>query len=131
MSELTPKQLHILQHALGCDSHGISKCRRRDEGDGCMGYHRNRYVIDAHVPDGIECQGLVDMGLMEDRGAQEMCAGMHYYRVTAKGEVVMVTESPKAPKLTRSQQRYRSYLKEDSGYLSFGEWLKLRRNAKR
>ena len=43
--------------------------------------------------------------------------------VTDKGKVAMRRESPKPPKLSRSQIRYRKYLNHDSG-LSFREWLR-------
>ena len=39
------------------------------------------------------------------------------------GKAAMLAESPKPPKLTRSQQRYRRFLKADVG-VSFREWLK-------
>ena len=46
--------------------------------------------------------------------------------VTESGKAAVRCESPKPPKLTRSQKRYREFLNEDCG-ASFGEWLKWRR----
>jgi hypothetical protein len=53
-----------------------------------------------------------------------------YYNctVTDAGKVAMLEQSPKPPKLTRSQQRYRRYLDADAG-ASFREWLEWESNA--
>jgi hypothetical protein len=123
---LTPEQLHILQHSLGCDKHGRTEYRGRDEGDGCGVYGRNRYVSDPR-PDLI---ALVAAGLMEDRGPQTMCGGMHWYVVTEAGVRAMREQSPVPPRLTTGQRRYREWLKADCG-LSFGEWLKVRKAYER
>ena len=44
-------------------------------------------------------------------------------QVTDAGKEAVKRESPKPPKLTRSQKRYRAFLKADTGE-SFGQWLK-------
>lgn len=118
---MNPEHLHILQHSLGCDEHGQSQTKLRDEGDGCFGYYRNRYVSDP-TPDLI---AMVSAGLLEDRGAYDVAGGMHYYRVTAAGVAAMKQHSPKPPVLTRGQKRYREFLSADSGW-TFGEFLKWR-----
>jgi hypothetical protein len=106
---LTPKQLHILQHSLGVDEHGQGE------------QYRNRYVVD---PGDHDIDALVSSGLMVDRGSMgELTAGMHVYMVTDAGKLSMRRESSPPPKLTRSQTRYRKYLKEGSS-LTFGEWLR-------
>jgi hypothetical protein len=48
-----------------------------------------------------------------------------YYNctVTEAGKQAMLAASPKPPKLTRAQKRYRQFLAADSG-LSFIEWCK-------
>lgn len=66
---------------------------------------------------------LVELGLMKDHGAFDAYGGGHVFMVTEKGKVVMHMESPEPPKLSASKQRYRRFLKSDSG-LSFKEWLK-------
>lgn len=123
---LTPEQLHILQHALGCDEYGqseyASRWHNRDEKDGCWTYPRNRYVSD---PD-PDLAALVTAGFMADHGAYELAGGMHYFRVTEKGRDAMIAQSPKPPVLTAGQKRYREWLHADCG-MSFGEWLRVRR----
>lgn len=103
---MTPQQLQILQHALGVDEYGQGKQYRKHF---CAG------------GDDIEvCQQLVAMGYMEtfDRSY------LPYYNctVTDAGKAAMLAESPKPPKLTRSQRRYRAFLDHDSG-IRFGEWM--------
>jgi hypothetical protein len=115
---LTPDQLHILQHSLGCDQYGRGTLGR-DERDGTHGYSRNRYVSDP-TPD---LDALVAAGLMQDRGAVAVYGEMHGYVVTRLGVDTMLKQSPKPPKLTRSQKRYQEYLDADCG-MTFGEWLK-------
>lgn len=120
---LTPEQLHILQHSLGANRHGQpAHGPRPDEGDGCWWFSRNRFLTDPDCPDGRECRTLVAAGLMRDRGVQRLTDGMHCYTVTLAGRDAMMAQSPKAPKLTRGQQRYRQWRAEDGGE-SFGEWL--------
>jgi len=117
---MTPNQLHILQHSLGCDQYGHATKIYRDENDGCFNYYRNRYVSD---PD-PNLIALVEMGYMEDRGSYgTLTGGMHCYMVTKEGVAAMKRESPERPYLSRSQRRYRAFLDAD-GCLTFGEWLK-------
>ena len=116
---MTPNHLHILQHSLGCDEYGRSERIYPDEGDGRMGFYRNRYVCDPE-PDLIE---LCRLGYMKDCGPMEIAANMHCYMVTREGREAMYRESPAPPKVSLSRQRYLDYLHADSGW-SFGEWLK-------
>lgn len=105
---LTKEQLHILQHSLGVDEYG--------RGD----MYRNRYVCDPNA----EMDALVALGMMMDRGGQPIAGGMHCYQVTDAGKIAMRRESPRPPKLTRSQLRYRAFLNADIG-CTFFEYLKL------
>lgn len=123
---LTSNQLDILQHSLSCDQYGQSAHQGRDENDGCGIYFRNRYVSD---PD-IDLSILVAAGYLEDRGAIQVYGDMHYYVVTREGMVAMREQSPKPPKLTRAQKRYRKFLDADCG-MEFGEWLKCRPTEKK
>ena len=104
---LTSKQLEILQHSLGVDQYG--------QGEMC----RNHFCAGGDDED--TCRELVAMGYMTTFTRSYL----PYYNctVTDAGKRAMLAESPKSPILTRGQQRYRAYLKADSG-LSFGEWLK-------
>ena len=107
---LTPNQLHILQHALGVDQYGRGP------------RYRNQFC--AGDDDEQACRDLVAKGYMRQHRTTEL---LPYFNcsVTDAGIAAMIAESPKPPKLTRSQHRYRRFLNEDSG-VSFSEWLKRR-----
>lgn len=104
---MTPEQLHVLQHALGVDKHGQGEM------------YRNHFC--AGGTDVPICESLVALGLMETFTRSYL----PYYNctVTNAGRTAMMAESPKPPKLTRSQRRYREFLHADTGR-KFGEWLK-------
>lgn len=116
---MSPNQLHILQHSLGCDQYGMSKHRGRDEHDGRLGFYRNHYCCDPE-PDLI---ALCEAGFMRDGGARDLAGGMHSYHVTQAGVLAMDEQSPAPPKISRAKQRYRDYLHSESSW-SFGEWLR-------
>jgi len=82
--------------------------------------YRNHFC--AGRKDEVVCRELVALGYMKNHYTTEM---LPYYNcsVTESGKAAMLAESPKPPKLTRSQQRYRRFLKADVG-CSFREWLK-------
>lgn len=104
--------LQILQHALGVDKYGQGE------------QYRNRFVTTPKCSNGKVCEELVSIDLMVRRDDFEgLTGGMALYMVTPEGVKAMSEESPKPPKLTRGQKRYRDYLEADCG-LSFGEWLK-------
>ena len=115
MNPLTTKQLQILQHALGLDQYG----------QGTM--YRNHFCAGGKDED--RCRELVAMGYMQQHQTTEV---LPYYNcsVTEAGKQAVREQSPKPPKLTRSQHRYRDFLRADSG-LKFGEWLKARQKSKR
>ncbi len=103
---LTPEQLHVLQHSLGLDEHGQGKM------------YRNHFC--AGGTDVPICESLVAMGYMETFTRSYL----PYYNctVTESGKEAVRRESPPPPKLTRSQRRYRDYLRADTGR-GFMEWL--------
>lgn len=105
---LSPRQLEIIQHSIGVDQYG----------QGSM--YRNHFC--AGGDDEQICRELVAMGYMETFERSYL----PYYNctVTKAGKAAMRQESPKPPKLTRSQQRYRAYLKADTGF-SFREYLEM------
>lgn len=107
---MRPELLHILRHSLGLD----------DKGRGCA--YRNHFATGPDGDDFKLCQELVSLGYMKDRGTQCMWGGMHAFAVTEEGYKAEEQFRP-VEKLTRSQRRYRSWLKADCG-MSFGEWLK-------
>jgi hypothetical protein len=107
---LTKEQLAILQHSLGVDEYGRGEMRR------------NHFC--AGGDDEVVCRELVAMGLM--RVFRPNASPFPYYNctVTEAGKQATREQSPKPPKLTRGQQRYRRFLDADSG-LGFSEWLRL------
>jgi hypothetical protein len=104
---LTPKQLEILQHAFGVDQYGRGEM------------YRNHFC--AGGSDEAICRELVGMGYMHNFERE----WLPYYNcvVTEAGKVAMRAESPKPPKLSRSQLRYERFLDADTGE-SFREWLR-------
>lgn len=111
---MTPEQLQILRHSLGVDQFGQGKM------------YRNHFC--AGGSDETICRELVALGYMRTwAGAAEdgSIPNFPYYNcsVTEEGKAAVLRESPKPPRLTRGQQRYREFLRADTGR-SFSEWLK-------
>ena len=106
---LTAEQLHILQHSLGADKYGQGE------------QYRNHFC--AGGKDEPTCRELVALGYMRQH---ETTPVYPYYNcsVTEEGKRAMREQSPSPPKLTRSQQRYRRFLLNDSD-LTFREWLEV------
>lgn len=116
---MTPAQLHILQHALGVDQYGlVHYCH---EGREHYGFMPNRNHFCAGGSDEDVCKELIALGYMKLHRTTEVYP---YFNcsVTESGKEAVRRESPPAPKLSRSQKRYREFLHADTGY-SFGEWL--------
>ncbi len=109
MKGLTPRQLEILQHSLGVDQYGHGRM------------YRNHFCAGGGDVD--ICRSLVELGYMREHRTTELFPDYNC-SVTEAGKEAVRQQSPKPPKLTRSQQRYREFLHADTGY-SFGEWLKL------
>ena len=108
---VTELQLQILQHSLGLDEYGQGSATR------------NHFC--AGGKDEEICRELVALGYMKQHTTTEW---MPYFNcsVTDMGKEVVRHESPKPPKLTRSQRNYREFLHADTG-LSFKEWIVARR----
>lgn len=107
-ASLTPRQLEILQHALGVDQYGQGRMYRE---------HFAAGGADVEI-----CQELIALGYMRQVATTSVFPDFNC-RVTDEGRVVVRRDSPKPPALSRSQKRYRAYLNADSG-LSFMEWLR-------
>lgn len=103
-------KLHILQHSLGLDKYG--------RGDP----FRSFFVTGPGGDDYAMCRELVTDGLMTEHPGNALSGGSPIFTVTPAGREYVACESPKPPKLTRSQQRYRDYVAHDCG-VSFREWL--------
>lgn len=117
--KLTKKQLHIIQHSLGCDQYGMSDSRGRDEHDGCLGFYRNRYVCGPR-PEILE---LVTAGLMVDHGPQSIAGGMHCYSVTPAGVLAMDEQSPSPPRVSAAKRRWRAFSGVSERYEDFAGYL--------
>lgn len=106
---LSTRHLEILQHSLGVDQHGQGRM------------YRNHFC--AGGGDEGACRELVQMGYMRTFTRSYL----PYYNctVTEAGKAAMLEQSPKPPKLTRSQERYRRFVQADTGE-SFREWLRRR-----
>lgn len=108
-SLLTPELLHILQHSLGVDEHGF--------GD----QYRNYFCAGGGDVD--KCRELVAMGYMQQFGSSNVFPDSNF-AVTTAGKLAMAEQSPKPPKLTRSQQRWQEYAKVADCFDDFAHWLK-------
>jgi hypothetical protein len=108
---MTKEQLHILQHALGVNEFGLGA------------RYRNHYVGGAD-----DCRPLVDIGYMIECKPRSISGGDVWFIVTEEGIKAMLDESPKPPKLTQSQKRYREFLNASEAFnCTFREWLKMRK----
>lgn len=114
--ELTGAQIHVLHHALGIDAEQRKPYRRH-------------FMTGEGTTDYPVCMSLVELGLMVRRESGLLAKGDYYFIVTEEGERKGVELLPPAPKLTRSQKRYRRFLDADMG-ISFREFLQLEQEGK-
>jgi hypothetical protein len=85
--------------------------------------YRNNYVGGAE-----ECRPLVVMGYMTEHKASEITGGDPLFTVTDAGKKAVKNESPKPPKITRSQQRMMDYRDFADAYdCSFKEFLQVQK----
>lgn len=103
--------LQILQHSLGVDEfgHGVQ--------------YRNHFATGPGGKDFELCNALVDVGLMRDLGKRDIWGQMHCFIVTQQGIDAVAAESPKPPKLSRSQKRYQEYLEVGDCFDNFRHFL--------
>lgn len=114
-------RLHILQHAIGRDEYGRPRSQTNPE-------FRNHFVTGEGSRDYPHCMALVAAGLMTRRSGSAISGGDDIFYVTDAGRAYVAANSPKPPKLTRSQQRYQNFLDADCG-LTFREWLQSKEYA--
>lgn len=110
------EKLHILQHSLGLDSNGQGRA------------YRNHFVTSEGTTDWPHCQALVADGLMVKYAPSAFTGNSPWFGVTEAGRAYVAAHSPKPPKMTAAQRRYREWARADNG-MTFGEWLKARRDA--
>lgn len=110
---MTTSQLEIIQHSLGVDQYGQGP--------------RYRNFFDAGDRDCQTCNELVDIGYMQRHRSTAVFPG-HNFSVTDAGIKAMLAESPKPPKLTPGQKRYREWLNVADCFpdWTFRDWLKKR-----
>jgi len=121
--KMTPQQLHILQHALGCDKYGINDHPESKPGPEHYPYYRNHFC--AGGKDEELCKELVALGFMQQHATTRW---LPYFNcsVTKTGIAEMKEASPKPPKITRSQQRMRDYRDfSDAFDCTFKDFLKI------
>lgn len=107
--KVTAEHLQILQHSLGVDQYGQGTP------------YRNHFCAGGN--DVALCLDLVQAGLMRELNPSAMLTGgSRPFAVTDAGKEYVQTQSPKPPKLTRSQQRYRKWLDADTGLSSAKGW---------
>lgn len=106
-------KLHILQHSLGLDKYGEGR------------RYRNHFVTGSGSDDFPACRELVADGLMTELTGNALTGGDSVFYVTRAGiDFVANNSAAKPPEkaLTRSQRRYREWLRSDCG-LSFRAWI--------
>ncbi|WP_437310096.1 hypothetical protein [Sorangium sp. So ce388] len=106
--------LHVLQHALGRDERGKSPRG---------GDYRNHFCAGEGHSDFTACRDAVTQGLMVEHPPRAISGGDYIFTVTDAGKAYVAANSPREPKLTRGQRRYRAWLDADCG-VTFGEWLR-------
>ena len=115
---MNEREIDVLFHAMGYGPHG----QVRERG-------RNHYV--AGGDDEVACRALAERGLMRFFRQDALTGGDPAFIVTTQGQQVVddlaaeISDlvAANTPKMTRSQERYDRYLRQDPD-LSFGEWLK-------
>lgn len=117
MREITVKErVQILEHAMGMGQSGAGVSRNYF----CTGPGGRDYEI---------CRALVAEGFMVEGPGSALTGGSPLFQCKreAAREYVRANQPPMvtAPKLTRSQQRYRNFLRADCG-MTFGEYLRYR-----
>ncbi|MCK9154484.1 MAG: hypothetical protein M0P12_00070 [Paludibacteraceae bacterium] len=105
----TENELKILRHSLGTDW------------EGNLTWHRNFY--DPAGEDISICESLLAKGYMTKEKTPTAFIGNNLFYVTEKGKQFVRENEPVKKVLTRSQERYRKFIRENS-CLDFGEWLK-------
>lgn len=111
MADLTKKQLHYMQHALGLDDYGQGR------------WYRNHFVSGPECDHWNELCQLVELGLMKRHEPRPLFGGDSCFVVTEEGKRYVQERNPTAPKVSRSAARYRLWLRSGAD-MPFGDWLK-------
>ena len=108
--------LDILQHALGRDEFGQRRRAATED-------YRNHFCTSEGGSDWELCEEAVRAGLMTKHPPSAISGGDWIFVVTPNGKAHVDYASPKPPKVSRSQARYRAWLDADCG-MKFGEWIR-------
>lgn len=108
---MSETRLSILQHALGLDQYGQGSA------------YRSHYVSGPGSSEWPLLTEMANEGMLANFGSSEMYGGDYCFAVTDRGREYVRDNSPKPPKMTRSQRRYQDFLDSDSG-VPFGEWIR-------
>lgn len=108
---ISPSQLHILQHSLGVDGHGLGR------------QFRNHFCTGPGTTDYPDCMALTELGLMERHPPTGLTGGDDLFVVTEEGKRAMSAQSPAPPKKSRSAQRFERYRKCADCFTSFRAFL--------
>lgn len=106
--DVSSEQLGILQHALGLNVYGQGEIYRKHF---CAGGR------DIEI-----CDSLVGIGAMVRKDPSALTGGDTMFLVTARGIAIARMKSEKPPKLTKSQRRYKAYLRSETDE-RFIDWL--------
>jgi|SRR6185437_4867959 len=118
MEAITPRQLEILQHALGVDKYGLTP-------KGYTPYTRNHFC--AGVSDEADCRALIGLGFMAEHARTEWLPYLNC-SVTVDGIKAMHQASEKPTKVSRSARRFEEYRQfSDVFDCTFREWLDIRK----
>lgn len=116
---MKPELLAILQHTIGADRYGLRSPHST----------RNHFVAGG---DNIaRCRELVALGFMREREDNGLTGGSPWFSATRAGIEAVSTESPAPPKLTRSQLRYREYVKVADCFGSFLDFLRYKEGQRK
>ena len=116
---ISQKQLNILRHAIGYDDAGNDRWHGAAEDA-----RRNHFVTGPGSTDFPDCAALVAKGFMTDQGPHPVAGGDHCFSVTTEGRQCVALHQPKPRKLTRSQERYRRFLRVGDCFGSFLEFCR-------
>lgn len=107
--------LALLQHALGLDKFG-----RATEGG------RSHFVACENSDDIQTCRAAASRGLMVEHAPSELSGGNPIFIVTSDGRKHVSVSSPKPPRMTPGQRRYRLWLDVADAFpdMQFGDWLR-------
>jgi hypothetical protein len=113
VAEVTKAQLHYMQHAFGLDDYGQGS------------WYRNHFVSGPGCDNWEALCQLVELGMMVRHEPRPLFGGddSYCFVVTEEGKRYVREHSPAPPRLSRSAERYRRWLRSGAD-MPFGDWLR-------